>query len=330
MLDIVNLILPFFGLIFIGYFAAKLMNQSNKGNLDKTRPDQAMGWLNIFIMYVALPALFFKLLSETPFEEFKNSSFLVITTYVTFVIFSVTFFISYLIERLDIGISTIKGLAGAYGNIGYMGPGIALLAFGEKAAVPVALIFCVENVLHFTIAPIMMSLAQNNREHPLILSGKIVGNVLGHPFIIATMCGISAAFFQLKLPHAAQHMLNILAQSAAPCALFAMGVTLAIRPLNNIPGAIYYLVPIKLVILPSLMLVVLSLLGNFDPLWIKVAVILASLPTATNVYVIGQHYGYWVEKASATIFVSTLVAIITISVWLWGFETGTIPTDLFP
>ncbi len=57
--DIVGLLLPFFGLILIGYGAARITKQ----------PVEAMGWLNTFIIYAALPALFFKLVSKTPVEE---------------------------------------------------------------------------------------------------------------------------------------------------------------------------------------------------------------------------------------------------------------------
>lgn len=320
MFDVIVLILPFFGLIFLGYLAAKLVEQ----------PDGAMGWLNIFIIYIALPALFYKLLSNTPIEQFKSVTFLFTTTYVAFIIFILNFAISHLVERSSLGDSTVKGLAGAYGNLGYMGPGIALLAFGEDAAVPVALIFCIENIMHFTIAPVMMSFAQDKRQSMLELTTTIFKNVAFHPFIIATILGIGAAFFAIKLPSAAMEIIDILAGAAAPCALFAMGVTLALRPLNRVPGAIYYIVPFKLLVFPFLTLLFLSLMGQFDPLWVKVAVMLASLPTATNVFVIGQQYGFWAQRASATIFFSTILSVITISLWLWGFQTGLIPTDLFP
>ena len=46
----------------------------------------------------------------------------------------------------------------------------------------------------------------------------------------------------------------------------------------------------------------LSLIGDFDPVWIFTAVLLAALPTATNVFVMAQQYGSWVERASGTIF----------------------------
>lgn len=53
MSDIVGLVLPFFGLIFIGFLVARITRQ----------PLEALGWMNTFIVYVALPALFFQLLA---------------------------------------------------------------------------------------------------------------------------------------------------------------------------------------------------------------------------------------------------------------------------
>jgi malonate transporter len=320
MLEIITLVLPFFGLILLGYVVAKFTHQ----------PAGAMGWLNVFIIYVSLPALFYKLLSTTPVEEFKRADFLATTTYVAFIIFALVFAIGYLIRRNQIGHATIQGLAGAYGNIGYMGPGMALLAFGEAAAVPVALIFCVENILHFTMAPLMMAFTGKEKTNFGALALKVVKNIAFHPFIIATFFGVMAAIFAVDLPDAADNTINILAQAAAPCALFAMGVTLALRPLNRIPIEISYIVPIKLILFPMLTYLALSYLGNFDPIWVQVAVLLASLPTATNVFVIGQQYGYWVERASACILISTIFSVVTTSTWLWLFKTGTLPIDMFP
>jgi malonate transporter len=320
MAEIVTLVLPFFGLILLGYVVARFTSQ----------PDGAMGWLNVFIIYVSLPALFFKLLSTTPVEEFKRADFLVTTTYVAFIIFALIFAIGLLLRRDNIGNATIQGLAGAYGNIGYMGPGMALLAFGEAAAVPVALIFCVENIMHFTVAPLMMAFTGKDKTSIRALALKVIKNIAFHPFIIATFFGVMAAIYQVDLPDAADNTINILAQAAAPCALFAMGVTLALRPLKRIPIEVSYIVPIKLILFPLLTFVALSWIGNFDPIWVQVAVLMASLPTATNVFVIGQQYGYWIQRASACILITTIFSVVTTSTWLWLFKSGTLMTDLFP
>ena len=129
MTDVIGLVLPFFGLIFLGFAVARITRQ----------PLEALGWMNTFIIYVALPALFFQLLAKTPIEQLTEWSYIFGSVFSTFVIFSLMFSISVVASRGAIAESTIKGLAAAYGNIGYMGPGLALLAVGEEAAVPVAL-----------------------------------------------------------------------------------------------------------------------------------------------------------------------------------------------
>ncbi|HWU61660.1 MAG TPA: AEC family transporter [Ensifer sp.] len=320
MADITGLVLPFFGLILIGYIVARW----------KKMPADALGWLNIFIIYVSLPALFFKLISKTPIEQLTRFDFILTDIGTTYMVFAVIFATGWLGRAASIPEATVQGLAAAYGNIGYMGPGLALLAFGERAAVPVALIFCFENMLHFIVAPALISLGGKERRPAAMVARDIVLRIVLHPFIIATAVGFAAAAFHLQPPIPLQRLIDYLAQAAAPCALFAMGVTLALRPLKRIPAEIVYIVPAKLILLPTLMYLSLSAAGNFDHVWIQTAVLLAALPTATNVFVIGQQYDVWQERASATVLITTLFSVLTVSLLLYLMRSGTLPGDLFP
>ncbi len=150
MFDVIGLVLPFFGLILIGFIIGKRVE------LDVS----ALGWMNIFIIYVALPALFFKLMSKTPVEQFREWHFVLGATGSTFLLFASVLLAVRYIAKHTMPEAMIQGFASAYGNIGYMGPGLALMAFGEEAAVPVALIFCFDNAMHFTMAPMIMGLAR--------------------------------------------------------------------------------------------------------------------------------------------------------------------------
>ena len=320
MAEITGLVLPFFGLILIGYVVARLMHQ----------PAEALGWLNVFIVYVALPALFFKLVSKTPIEQLTRVDFIAASIAATYSIFILVFLIGRLVRGSSIAECTIQALAGAYGNIGYMGPGLALLAFGEKAAVPVALIFCFENAVHFCVAPALMAVSGGDDRPRSRVAIDVVKKIAYHPFIVSTAIGFAAAGLQVEPPLPLQRLIDYLAQAAAPCALFAMGVTLALRPLKRVPVELGYIVPIKLLLHPLTAYVVLSLVGNFDPLWVYTAVLLAALPTATNVFVIGQQYGVWQERASATILVTTVLSVLTVSGLLYAITSGLLPPDLFP
>jgi malonate transporter len=191
-----------------------------------------------------------------------------------------------------------------------MGPGIAILAFGEPAAVPVALIFCFENIMHFTIAPMMMALAGGDNRGAGALALDVVRKIA---LSSVHHCHRGRCRRGLARSHATgpgnTRLIDYLAQAAAPCALFAMGVTLALRPLKRVPVELGFIVPMKLIAHPVMMYLGLSLIGDFEPVWVYTAVLLASLPTATNVFVIAQQYSTWVERASATVLVTTVASV---------------------
>ena len=312
MSDVVALVLPFFGLIFLGFAVARVTHQ----------PLEALGWMNTFIIYVALPALFFQLLAKTPFERLTEWKFIFGSVFSTYVIFALMFVSSVLVSRGEIAESTIKGLAAAYGNIGYMGPGLALLAFGPEAAVPVALIFCFENIMHFAIAPMMMALSGDDKDPPLQLVVGVVRKIALHPFILATAAGVGAAYLEIRPPLALERLLEYLSSAAAPCALFAMGVTLALRPLRRIPNELAPIAALKLVIHPLVCYLALSWIGDFSEIWVFSAVLLAALPTATNVFVIAQQYKVWVERASASVLITTVLSVLSVTAWLYAITSG--------
>ena len=320
MTEIAGLVLPLFGLILLGFITARLVRQ----------PASSMGWLSTFIIYLALPALFFKLLSKTPVEDLTRWDFIATNIAATFSIFAMVLLLALLLSRASLTDATIQGLAGAYGNIGYMGPALAILTFGEEAAVPVALIFCFENVMHFTLAPTMMALSGREKRSKARLALGTLRSIFFHPFIIATLFGVGAAMIAFQPPLPLARLIDYLAQAAAPSALFAMGVTLALNPLKRVPPELGFIVPAKLVIHPLLMYVLLSWAGDFDPVWVFTAVLMAALPTATNVFVLAQHYGFWVQRASASILVTTLVSVFSLTALLYGITAGLLPADLFP
>lgn len=57
MVGILNLALPYSGLIFIGFACGKA----------KGLPEQHQTWMNFFLPYGSLPALLFGIMLETPF-----------------------------------------------------------------------------------------------------------------------------------------------------------------------------------------------------------------------------------------------------------------------
>ena len=320
MASIFGLLLPFFGMIFIGALAARIVRL----------PVEALGWLNVFVIYIALPALFFQFMARTPIEELTEWRYIAGSLAATLIVFSLMFVGSLLVSRGKIAESTIKGLCAAYGNIGYMGPGVALVVLGPEAAVPVALIFSFENVMHFTVAPLMMALAGSEKASGLKLAGVVARRIVLHPFILATMAGVLAAWAQFEPPEPLARFLDYLAPTAAPCALFAMGVTLALNPLKRVPRELGAIVTLKLIVHPILCWVVLSMFGSFSEIWVYAAILLAGLPTATNAFIFAQQYQVWEQRASASVLINTVLSVVTLTVIAYLIVNRIVPADLFP
>jgi predicted permease len=75
--------------------------------------------------------------------------------------------------------------------------------------------------------------------------------------------------------------------------------------------------------------VLLSLMGDFDPLWVATAILMAALPPALNVFVFARQYDTWVEEASSAVLVGTLVSVVTLTSVMWMVKTNNLPQLLF-
>src|SRR3954453_10679868 len=156
--------------------------------------------MNFFLLYVSLPALLFGIMAKTPFAELNNPPFLIATTLGTMGAFVIAMVAGRLIGGLSLREATLAGLSGGYGNIGYMGPGLALAVLGPRAAAPTALIFCCDRIFLFTIVPLLIG--STDRKHPSVLPtpGVVVKQIVFNPLIMASCAGALAAALLLHPP----------------------------------------------------------------------------------------------------------------------------------
>jgi malonate transporter and related proteins len=311
MVDILNLAIPYFGLIFIGFACGKA----------KGLPESGLAWMNFFLLYVSLPALLFGIMSKTPFEELNNPPFLIATTLGTTSAFVLAMLAGRSIGGLSLRKAALAGLSGAYGNIGYMGPGLALAVLGSKAAAPTALIFCCDSIFLFSIVPLLIAFTGERR--PLLHTlGLVVRQIILNPLIMSACAGALAAALHIHPPVAIDNMLLFLQNAAAPVALFVLGVTVALRPFGRMPWEVPGVIAVKLLIHPLVAFGLMLLLGPFAQPWAATAVLMASLPPALNVFVIARQNDTWIEPASVAVLIGTFASVITLTSVMWFIQTG--------
>jgi predicted permease len=157
----------------------------------------------------------------------------------------------------------------------------------------------------------------------------VLKRVTLHPLMVATMLGVLSAALHYEPPVALDRLMQFLQNAAAPTALFTLGVTVALRPLDKMPWDVPLAITVKLIVHPVLAFMLLSLLGPFTDVWVYTAVLMAALPPALNVFVFARQYDVWVEQASSSVLFGTLISVATLTTVMWLVKTHQLPAGLF-
>jgi predicted permease len=160
------------------------------------------------------------------------------------------------------------------------------------------------------------------------LALAIAKSIFTHPFILSAVAGGIVAGLSIPVPTPLTALLGFLTNAAGPCALFALGVTLSRRKIEGVGAELPIIVFLKIIVHPLLVLVILSVIGETDPVWVAVAVLMASLPTATNVFIMGRQYDAYVQGASSAILITSSLGAITLSLLLYLVDRQWLPLNI--
>ena len=114
------------------------------------------------------------------------------------------------------------------------------------------------------------------------------------------------------IPAPVGEFLSILGAAATPGALFAIGASLAFKSAERLSVA-GWLSFAKLVLHPAGVAIAALLVFPVDRFAAGVMISAAALPVAGNVYILAQHYGVAPTRVSASILVSTIASVVTVS-----------------
>jgi malonate transporter and related proteins len=145
---------------------------------------------------------------------------------------------------------------------------------------------------------------------------SVAAAMVRNPIIVAIFAGVLVSAAGLGLPTPVENFADLLGRSAGPCALFALGATLAGFPISTGISEVSYMTFFKLLIHPAAIWFATTRIFDVDPLWATVAILGASLPVAANVFIVAKQYDTYVERVSSAILISTAISVVTVSALL--------------
>lgn len=296
---------PFFALILLGYVAARR----------RWVPGDAVPAFNGFLLYFAVPAMLFRFASTTPFDEIANGPYLLSYAVAGLATLAGVTLVARRVFAAPLHDAAFYGLAAAVTNIGYLGIPMIVALMGERAAAPTILAAIVDQTIVVSAA---LALAQTDVSGERGWTAGIrdaLARAALNPFLLSIFAGAAFSAFRWTLPTPADEIVRLLANAAGPCALFAIGVSLAGPDERPRSGVVVLPVVAKLVAHPLLAWLVLR---NFvDGFAVAAGVLAAALPTAGWVFIFAQRYRADAARISATILFTTAFAFATFSAWVW-------------
>jgi predicted permease len=223
--------------------------------------------------------------------------------------------------------ASLGALVAAFPNSGFMGVPLLVALLGPAAAGPTILTMLLDMVIISSLCVALSRLDSDGDSGAggaramLVAGRKALRGVVANPMPWAILLGAAASAVQFQLPGPVQTTVWLLADAASPVALFTIGAVLArsqIQANHPMPVSDYLPVALmKLLLHPLLVLAVgaaaIQLGVPLDPFALTVMVLVAALPSASNVSLLAERLGADNGRIARIILVTTVAAFFTFS-----------------
>lgn len=306
MLSTLQILIPIFALILAGFVLRRRGIASAAACVE----------LNRFVVWLAMPALLFKLMAHASWAQLYQPGFVAAFGLACAAVFLVT-----LAWRLRSGLhladASLDAVAASYANTAYIGFPLILALFGDAGVAPTTVATLMVVSVLFAIAAMLVEVGLLTERRPHKVGMKLLRGMSRNPLIVAPTAGALWAASGMSLPAPADTFLNLLGAAATPCALVCLGLFLAEkRRAASTPKASLALAAGKLVLQPALTWWLAARVFMVPAPLTQMAVLLAALPTGTGPFMLAEFYRREAFITARTILLSTVGSLVSLTVLL--------------
>mgnify|MGYP003605322286 FL=1 len=319
MSSILAVTFPFFALVLCGYLAAR----------SRLLPLDAVPGLNMFVLYFALPCMLFRFGSSTPLERLFDPVVAVLWLLCGGLIVTAAVWLA---RRQGAGWpdAALGALVAAFPNSGFMGVPLILALLGEARVGPVMATLLLDLVVTTSLCIGLAHLGgagagAGGEQGAARAVGRALKGMVRNPMPWSILLGALAGALGWQPWAPLGKTVQLLADAASPVALFTIGAVLArsqsqwasggggkASPLHDV-GLI---AASKLVLHPALVWALGTLAvhaGALVPGALAPLVLVAALPSASNVSLLAERFGADNGRIARIILWSTAVAFFSFS-----------------
>lgn len=304
----VNVVLPLFILIAVGY-VAKQLNFVSASFLSEA---------NKFVFRFSLPLMLFRNIQTAFHGDFSNTKLLLSALFGVLIVIAVLLIlVPALIKRPAKRGSLIQGIYRS--NFLIYGVPLATRMYGDEAMIPVAMLMGVIIPIYNVSATIILTIFSEKKEKTVSFS-RITIDILKNPLIIACIAGGILGSLNIRFPEFVDKPLMDLAGIATPLALLVMGGEFRFKSLqNNFRPAIFASLG-RLVFIPLAAMIVFIYMG-FRNVELAVLLCLFGTPTAVTSFIMAENMGCDGELAAQIVVLTTAGSAFTIFAFVFALRS---------
>lgn len=298
MAAIIEVVLPVFALIALGYGAARL----------RLVDEAALKGLAFFVFAFAAPALLFAGGTQ-PHEPAGGAGLVTL-------IAGVAVFLAMLpVGRRALGLSlpeaALFAFACVFGNTVMMGIPIIVAAYGQPGLPPLLAILGVQTVAIIGMATVAIEIGlAASAPFGRVVKATVTG-VARNPILLAVLLAMAWNAAGLPVPGALRRTLEMLGAASPPIALFCLGGSLFGLSAASLWRETALIALVKLVAMPAVTLGLCRLLG-LTPVETAVAVTMAGLPTGANAFILARRYATGTDRSGSAVVATTALSVLTL------------------
>ncbi len=292
--------LPFFGLIGLGWLAAR----------SRFFPEEGAAWLTKFVFFFALSAMLFRFAASLDLAALFDLRFVLAYLAGSTVVWAIGMAVARW-RGLPVPEAAMEAQCCMIGNTGFLGVPMLVVLLGERAVGPVLMVLTIDMLVFSTLITLIIHASRSGglRLRTIL---PVMRGIVANPMILSMVAGLIWAQMRLPMPGPFAEFLTLLGAAATPGALFAIGASLAARRLQRVTAS-GWLSFAKLVLHPAAVGLA-SWACGVTPFAAGVMMAAAALPVAGNVYILAQYFGVAQQRVSAAILISTAASILTVPV----------------
>jgi malonate transporter and related proteins len=300
---ILDLILPIFGFIVLGYAL---------GRSPILGGDSAKG-LSQFVFYCAIPALLFRAGSRV-FGTEALSANLLIAFYSAGV--GLHLGLSLWLWRVrgrPLAEAALAGMTSVFTNTVMLGLPLAQALYGDRGLLLASSVIAINGMLYYSLTTTLIELGRGEGGSAW---RQVLGGLKGltrNPILIAMAAGLGWGALGWSIPGPAARMIDLLAAAAAPVALVSLGATLSQFKLAGDLVEAGWLTALKLAAYPALAGGIGHFILGMEGDMLAITILLAALPCGVNPFLLARRYDIYVQRCGSAILLTTVFGILTLS-----------------